>query len=251
MTRHKLSFSRDFGTAARDVKENYEPSELSNPIPWPFIAIALTLAIYGVFVLYLDAKGTQPGEEAQMSQTVENKVSVSSDVSADKIDPSNKKLSAIQGAKLFHAYCATCHQANGAGVRGAVPPLDGAQLVVANSQVPTAIVLKGFSGSIKVKDKMYSGVMPAFHAVLSDEEIALILTHIRTSWSNTAGEVSVEAVASVRKTLETKREPVLSNITKQKSKTSRDFGINNNSESTSGLHDKTPNTERNSQGDKS
>jgi mono/diheme cytochrome c family protein len=59
------------------------------------------------------------------------------------------------------------------------------------------IVLKGMSGPITVRKKPYDGVMPA-HAFLSDEQIAEILTHVRTRISHGGSPVSSEEVQLVR-----------------------------------------------------
>jgi mono/diheme cytochrome c family protein len=59
------------------------------------------------------------------------------------------------------------------------------------------VVLKGMSGPITVRKKPYDGVMPA-HAFLSDEQIADILTHIRTRLNHGGTPISSEEVQMVR-----------------------------------------------------
>lgn|GEM_PF-208339 len=103
------------------------------------------------------------------------------------------------GAKLFNKNCASCHQTTGKGIAGSIPPLAGSAL--ANSEdvtKPIRIVLHGFRGAIIRNGVKYNGVMQPWHSVFSDEEIAAILTHVRTSWGNTGGEVKPEDVARVR-----------------------------------------------------
>lgn len=108
----------------------------------------------------------------------------------------------MEGAALFGTYCATCHQANGAGVRGAIPPLDGSRYVMAEPEVPAAIVLRGIAGPIEVRGAMYNGRMPTFYAQLKDDQIAAILTHVRSAWSNDAGEVTPDLVSRLRQKFE-------------------------------------------------
>lgn len=110
-------------------------------------------------------------------------------------DDQNQSL----GAKLFNKNCASCHQTNGKGIAGSIPPLAGSAL--ANSEdvtKPIRIVLHGFRGAIVRNGTKYNGVMQPWHSVFTDEEIAAILTHVRTSWGNTGGEVKAEDVARVR-----------------------------------------------------
>jgi len=102
------------------------------------------------------------------------------------------------GGQLYAQQCVACHQANGAGLAGAFPPLDGASWVTGDSRVPIKILLHGLAGPIEVKGATYNGLMPAFGAVFDDEEIAALVTYIRTSWSNDASEVAEAEVAAVR-----------------------------------------------------
>lgn len=198
MKRHKSKFTKDFSSAARNVDDDFEPTELKNPVPWPFIAIALALAIAGGLTLYFDAKATDDGEAAQLARTAEDLGVAPADATAAEIEEAKGNLIAAQGAALFGSYCATCHQTNGSGVRNAIPPLDGSRYVLAEASVPIAILLRGIAGPIEVKGETYNGRMPTFHAALENHEIALILTHVRSSWSNEATAVTTEQVASVR-----------------------------------------------------
>lgn len=198
MSRKSSRFTRDFGTAVRDVDETFEPNELQNPTPWPLIAIAVLLALWGGVTLYLDAKANRAGEASQRSrQSVKDGTADARTTSLEVADAQGDR-SAAQGAALFGTYCATCHQANGSGVRGAIPPLSGSRYVLANADVPTAIVLRGIVGPLDVNNVNYSGRMPTFHSVLNDKEVALILTHVRSAWSNDAEPVAPEQVAAVR-----------------------------------------------------
>lgn len=204
MKRRKNKFTKDFGSAARNIDDDFKLTEPKNPVPWPFIAIAIALAISGGTTLYLDAQATEEGKDAQLVRAAEDKGVAPADANAAEIREAEGELLAAQGAALFGTYCATCHQTNGSGVRSAIPPLDGSRYVMADAKVPIAILLRGITGPIEVKGETYNGRMPTFHATLENEEIALILTHIRSKWSNTADAVSSNQVAAVRKALENK-----------------------------------------------
>ena len=62
------------------------------------------------------------------------------------------------------------------------------------------VILTGLEGSIVVKGESYSGLMPQ-HSFLKDEDISVILTHVRSSFGNDASAVSVEEVTKVRNSL--------------------------------------------------
>lgn len=107
-----------------------------------------------------------------------------------------------KGKKIFSANCATCHQANGLGVAGQYPPLAGSEIVNGGSRRPAMIVLKGLQGPLTVKGQHYgSAVMQPWEKTLTDEKIADVLTYIRQEWGNTAGPVSPEGIAALRKEL--------------------------------------------------
>ncbi len=58
------------------------------------------------------------------------------------------------------------------------------------------IVLHGLSGEIIVNGEVYDGIMPQMR--LGDDEIASILTYIRSSWGNKGNLVTAEEVSNVR-----------------------------------------------------
>ena len=102
------------------------------------------------------------------------------------------------GAGVFNAKCAVCHQMDGAGIPGVYPTLVGSELATGDPELPIKIVLHGFQGPIERNGTQYNGVMQPWKNDLSDQEIADVLTFVRTSWGNSAAEVSAEAVAEVR-----------------------------------------------------
>ncbi len=100
---------------------------------------------------------------------------------------------ALDGAKLYSQTCAACHQQNGQGLPGAFPPLAGSNIV--NNKDPKLmieIILQGYDALPNY------GPMPPFGDQLSDEEIAAIMTHERSSWGNDAPAVTAEEVKKVR-----------------------------------------------------
>ncbi len=78
-----------------------------------------------------------------------------------------------RGAKVYAANCQACHQANGQGVKGAFPALDGSP-VVKNKAQQIAILLNG------------KNAMPPWKQ-LSDVELAAVATYVKNSWGNSEG----------------------------------------------------------------
>lgn len=175
---------RRIGSIAGVAKKEFEPYEPNNPIPWLVLAVALVLAAWGVIALLTNT--TSIANETVVARSTR-----------DASD--NVAGSTAQGEQLFASNCATCHQPNGSGIADAVPPLAGSPYVVSNAEVPVNIVLFGLAGEIQVGDGTYRGRMPTFGDVLSNEEIASIVTHVRSSWSNQAGGIDADFVATQRK----------------------------------------------------
>ena len=78
------------------------------------------------------------------------------------------------------------------------PPLAGSEWVTGNGEVLASIVLHGVSGAITVAGATFNGVMPTFKDQLKDEEIAALLTYLRSQWGNNAPAVAVESIAKAR-----------------------------------------------------
>ncbi|WP_339702529.1 c-type cytochrome, partial [Algoriphagus aquimarinus] len=101
------------------------------------------------------------------------------------------------GLKLYSQTCAACHQANGQGIAGAFPPLAGSKIV--NDDDPETlirIILQGYDARPEY------GAMPPFAGQLSDEDIAAITSHERSSWGNSAKKVTPQEVKEIRELVE-------------------------------------------------
>jgi mono/diheme cytochrome c family protein len=103
------------------------------------------------------------------------------------------------GAGVFNQKCAACHQGNGKGLPGIYPPLAGSDFAQnADVTIPIRIVLHGYQGKIQRAGKDYNGVMTPWKDALSDQEIADVLTTVRSSWGNNAPAIDPKDVADVR-----------------------------------------------------
>jgi len=112
----------------------------------------------------------------------------------------------VSGASVYSARCANCHQGNGEGVPNAFPPLNGTRWVEDKGQI-IRILLHGMQGPVDVRGSTYNGNMPAWGSVLSDKEIAAVITHVRQNWENDFPDVTAEEVAAVRGATDGRAEP--------------------------------------------
>jgi mono/diheme cytochrome c family protein len=110
-----------------------------------------------------------------------------------------------KGAALFQSVCQTCHGADGNGVSALAPPLNNSNWVQGDKNKLIPIVLYGLTGPIKVGGKLYTspeinGDMPGIGAnkEFTDDDIAQVLSFIRQSWNNKAGEISTADISNTR-----------------------------------------------------
>ncbi|RFP10008.1 MULTISPECIES: cytochrome c [unclassified Duganella] len=96
----------------------------------------------------------------------------------------------MDGKALFMKNCAACHQATGKGIPGAFPALAGNKFVQGKGVDVAAVLLKGRGG------------MPDFSDSLSDQEIATILSFVRSNWGNQAAPLSEPEVLALRDVLQ-------------------------------------------------
>lgn len=101
------------------------------------------------------------------------------------------------GKIVYNKTCVACHQMNGAGIPGAFPPLAKSDYLNANVNRAIKQVLVGSTGPITVNGKKYVTPMPK--QVLSDQQIADVLTYIYASWGNNKSVVTPEMVKAIRK----------------------------------------------------
>ncbi|NOR20277.1 MAG: c-type cytochrome [Xanthomonadales bacterium] len=101
------------------------------------------------------------------------------------------------GEKLFTANCAACHQADGAGLNGAFPPLAASDYIADDPMKAVHAVLNGLSGPITVNGKDYNAVMPNL-SYMSDSDVADVVTFIINSFGNKGGDINAAQVAAAR-----------------------------------------------------
>lgn len=126
--------------------------------------------------------------------TVEARIQLKSDSSG----ASTKKPRPEPGRLLFENHCAACHQSVGRGAEDEAPPLAGSPWVSGPDARLIKIVLHGMRGPVKVGDKTFNREMPGFGNLLSDAQLASLLSFVRRRWSKSAAPVTPKTVSGVR-----------------------------------------------------
>ena len=103
-----------------------------------------------------------------------------------------------RGAAVYARTCIACHGTDGKGLAPVFPPLDGSPWLLRDKQKPIDIVLHGLMGPIEVAGATYNSVMAPLGPMLTDAEIADVLTYVRQRWSNDAAPVGADEVKARR-----------------------------------------------------
>jgi cytochrome c oxidase subunit 2 len=86
---------------------------------------------------------------------------------------SKQKLMA-RGKEVYKTTCVACHQANGQGIPGTFPAINGSPVATGPVENHVNVVMHGKTGT----------AMVAFANQLSDAELASVITYQRNAWDN-------------------------------------------------------------------
>jgi mono/diheme cytochrome c family protein len=102
------------------------------------------------------------------------------------------------GAALYDKHCVQCHGAQGQGVSNAYPALAGNRAVTMDSTVNLVqmVLHGGYPPATAGNPRPYG--MPPYWVDLSEQDIADLLNHLRSSWGHSAGAVSAVDVHAAR-----------------------------------------------------
>jgi len=102
------------------------------------------------------------------------------------------------GAQVYYEYCSNCHVTSGLGYYPYQPPLAGNPGVL--DEDASTLINMTLNGSLRIVSSAGPATtdMPYFRQLLNDQQIADVLTYIRSSWGNDASPVSVQDVAEIR-----------------------------------------------------
>jgi len=169
-----------------------EPKAGSVPMPvWLFVVMGL-LAFWSLRFLDASAGGFNP-------KVYRPHVSYAS---VALLQPKSEgDVMFVNGQRVFTTYCSVCHQLTGQGLPAQFPALAGSEWVsVPSPNRMIRLVLDGIQGPITVKEQNFNGAMPPWRELLTDADIAAVLTYVRgnQNWGNTAPPVTPEQVKAIR-----------------------------------------------------
>ncbi|CAG9220727.1 Gluconate 2-dehydrogenase cytochrome c subunit [Paraburkholderia sabiae] len=103
------------------------------------------------------------------------------------------------GARVYTAYCMHCHGVDGRGFAPMLAPLAGNPNVLEKD--PSSLINVTLNGT---EDLVIGGIpaaypMPKYASVLSDQQVADVVSFVRAGWNNGAPAVGAGEVAKIRK----------------------------------------------------
>ena len=102
------------------------------------------------------------------------------------------------GARIYKDRCEACHRTDGSGMAPAYPPLAGNPSIEMEVSVnPLRMVLNGGYPPQTAENPRPYG-MPPFAQVLSDAEVAAVVTYVRVSWGNHGALVTPREANAMR-----------------------------------------------------
>ena len=104
--------------------------------------------------------------------------------------------SSERGKSIYQLYCLVCHQADGSGVGTLNPPLIKHWVEGDKSRL-VQLLIQGSVGKVTLDGDTFSNTMPP-QPNFTDQQIADVLTYIRSNFGFKANPVSVTEVKKVR-----------------------------------------------------
>jgi ubiquinol-cytochrome c reductase cytochrome b subunit len=185
------------------------PSRQLNRRPWILgitalsLVVAIGLSLYSQLAVQKEqAEASQGGAPAAAAQASNTLGAGSSAGASSAAGPSGTQVASSagdHGAQVFTQNCASCHQANGQGQAGVFPALAGNKdVTAADPKMIEHTLLYGLAGKV-IDGKSYGAQMPAWKGTLSNDDIAAVITYIRSSWGNKASPVKASDLATITK----------------------------------------------------
>jgi mono/diheme cytochrome c family protein len=179
--------------------DTFEPVRAETPAPIPTWAwvLFLLVAAWGMWFVATEVRSYREATMATARASGQASTAGGAGVAGPAGGASQSPAAAL-GKQVYENKCAACHQLTGLGLSGVFPPLkDNAVVTAADPTEHIRTVLRGLSGKA-IGGVTYGSAMPAFADQLTDEELAAVLTHERTSWGHQAKPVKPEDVVAQR-----------------------------------------------------
>lgn len=189
---NKLASDMNVGRVHGSIlREQKEPKDGYEPVPLWLLTLFFAIVFWaGLYLAYYSGDF-----RADVFNPARAAAGAGAAPAAGPVDPK------VIGKRVFTQNCVICHQATGLGVPGQFPPLVGSEWVLGGDwhgdNHLVKILLNGLQGPVQVKGETYNNAMPPW-AQLSDEQIAAVLTYIRSEWGNAAPPITVDYVRKMR-----------------------------------------------------
>jgi len=191
-----------------DLKSSTSPSPDAEPAvsrsTVPIWIIVLTLMLLFLGMVYFDHHGGWFNSQVYGPYA-----------SADELESYQPKSGAAAvlalGKQKYEQNCGICHGVDGLGKTAQAPPLAGSEWVNAKGfNRLIRIPLSGLNGPIVVKGETmtFGSGMVGIGQAMSDDDLAAVLSYIRSAWGNKAGPVTADDVKSVRTGLGARPQPL-------------------------------------------
>jgi mono/diheme cytochrome c family protein len=204
----------DVDVNAFSAEEPFDPARAESPGPIPvwtwvlIVVIAVWAMWYGLEYFPTPSAFAQtptyapnPSTAAALGAPVEGTTQTTAPVAANAAVGSNNVAGfdySSLGAQVYSQNCASCHGETGTGTPGVFPALAGDPVVNGkDADAHIKIVLHGLARKA-IGGKTYAAQMPAFGPQLSDEQIAAVIDHERTSWGNNGPTITPAQVTKDR-----------------------------------------------------
>ena len=182
-------------------REQPEPRAGAEPIPLWLLAVFFSiLFLAGLYLA--DNSGGFRADVFDPSGTA----GAAGDASAQAgpVDPK------VIGKRVYAQNCAVCHQPTGLGIPRQFPPLAGSDWVQGHEwhgdNHLVKILLNGLQGPVLVKGNTFNNAMPTW-SMLTDDQMAAVLTYIRSEWGNAAAPIPAGYVKAIRAKTAGRTEP--------------------------------------------
>jgi nitrite reductase (NO-forming) len=100
------------------------------------------------------------------------------------------------GKGVYERICTNCHQPDGRGMPGVFPPLAQSDFLMEDAERAVHVLLEGLQGPVTVNGQTFNSAMPNFS--LTDDEIAAVLSYVRSNFGNAGPPVTTADVQRIR-----------------------------------------------------
>jgi mono/diheme cytochrome c family protein len=175
-----------------------EPKAERAPVPVWLIVVLLVLLYGGMIYFDLNSGWFEPAVYAPYRSIAE----------VEEYQPAKSGINP-RGKIVYDQVCALCHNVAGTGNPKQAPPFAGSEWVMGSPNRLIRIPLAGLGGPITVHAQQYTfpTSMPAMGAALPEDDLAAVLSYMRSAWGNNAPPITPEEVKAVKTQVGNRSQP--------------------------------------------